>query len=291
MKKSYLLAAIAIFIWSTIPVVTKNLLASFTSLQIVSVSALFAAVFLLALNIATGRFKILRTYTLKDYVITTLIGAPGTFIYYIFLYIGTDKMLASQAFIINYLWPIMSIVFACIILKEKMTVRGAIAVALSFLGVVIVTGDNLLHFNQNTLIGAIFCILAAVSYGSFTALNKKYKYDKFLSMMISYAATFIFSFIINAATGNLFILTPAQTLGIIWNGVFSYAIGTTFWAIALDNGNTAKISNLAYITPFLAITWTSIFLPDDPFNPVSLLGLIVIVSGILIQLSQKKKNG
>ena len=43
-------------------------------------------------------------------------------LYYVFYYTGTSNMPASQAFIVNYLWPIMSVVFACIILKEKMTV-------------------------------------------------------------------------------------------------------------------------------------------------------------------------
>ena len=287
MKKPYILAAISIFIWSTVPVITKNLLGDFSSLQIVCVSALFAALFLIVLNIANGNFKKLKEYKPKDYVTTILIGLPGTFFYYIFLYLGTDKMLASQAFIINYLWPIMSIVFACIILKEKMTAKGIIAVGMSFIGVIVVTGENLLHFDSNTFFGAFFCILGAISYGSFTALNKKFAYIKSLSMMISYSATFIITFIIILFAGDLFVLNLPQTFGIIWNGVFSYAIGTTLWTIALDKGNTSKISNFAYITPFLALVWTAIFL-QEPIKPTSIIGLVIIVSGILLQMSSKK---
>ena len=197
-------------------------------------------------------------------------------------------MLASQAFIINYLWPIMSIVFACIILKEKMTARGAIAVAMSFIGVIIVTGEDLLHFDANTLIGAFFCILGAVSYGLFTALNKKFTYNKSISMMISYTATAIITSSLVLATGNAFTLNLVQSLGIAWNGIASYAVGTTVWAIALDKGSTTKISNLAYITPFLALIWTAIFLHES-IKPASVIGLIVIVSGILLQLLPKKK--
>ena len=288
MNVSYLLAAISIFIWSTVPVITKNLLGDFSSLQIVAVSALLAALFLIILNIANGNIKKLKEYKIKDYVTTVLIGIPGTFFYYIFLYIGTDKMLASQAFIINYLWPIMSIVFACIILKEKMTARGAIAVVMSFLGVIIVTGEDLLHFDANTLIGAFFCILGAVSYGLFTALNKKFTYNKSISMMISYTATAIMTSALVLATGNAFTLNLVQSLGIAWNGIASYAVGTTLWAVALDKGSTTKISNLAYITPFLALIWTAIFLHES-IKPASVIGLIVIVSGILLQLLPKKK--
>lgn len=288
MKKPYLLAAISIFIWSTVPVISKNLLGNFSSLQIVCASALFAALFLIILNIANGNIKKLKEYKAKDFITTILIGLPGTFFYYVFLYLGTDKMLASQAFIINYLWPIMSIVFACVILKEKMTAKGIIAVIMSFIGVIIVTGDDILHFDSNTLFGAFFCILGAISYGLFTALNKKFAYTKSVSMMISYSATFIFTFFIILLTDDLFTLNFYQTLGIFWNGVFSYAIGTTLWTIALDKGNTSKISNFAYVTPFLALVWTAIFL-REPIKPTSIIGLIVIVSGILLQLNSKKE--
>lgn len=51
------------------------------------------------------------------------IGIPGTIFYYMFYYAGTDILPASQAFIINYLWPIMSVIFACIILREKLTAK------------------------------------------------------------------------------------------------------------------------------------------------------------------------
>ena len=86
-------------------------------------------------------------------------------------------MQASQAFIINYLWPIMIVVFACIILKEKMTLKKAIAIVLSFIGVIIVTSNgNLLSIDNNSLIGTLFYVLAAISYGLFSVLNKQKKY-------------------------------------------------------------------------------------------------------------------
>ena len=267
---------------------SKLLLGSLNSIQVLSASALFAAIFLLIVNIATGNIKKLKSYKLKDYLIITLIGLPGTFLYYVFYYTGTSKMLASQAFIINYLWPIMSVVFACIILKEKVTARKCIAIAMSFFGVVVVTGGDLARFNGDMLVGASFCILGAISYGLFTALNQKVHYDKRLSMMLFYVTTFILTSIINVATGNTFTLSLVQTLGLAWNGMFSMGIANTAWALALESGKTAKISNLAYITPFLSLIWTSLFLKEE-ISVYSVLGLAVIVLGILIQLREKKK--
>ena len=119
MKRTYFLAATAILFWSSVATVTKLLMGSMTSMQVLSVSSLFAFLFLLCTNAATGRLALLRTYRVRDYLITVLVGLPGTFLYYMFYYAGASRLPASQAFIINYLWPIMSVVFACVILKDR----------------------------------------------------------------------------------------------------------------------------------------------------------------------------
>ena len=289
MKKSYLFAATAILCWSTVAVTSKLLLGSHNNFQVLWISALFAAIFLFVVNLANGNIKKLKAYKLKDYIISILIGLPGGFFYYVFYYAGTDRMLASQAFIINYLWPIMSIVFACIILKEKMTIRKAVAIIISFLGVAVVAGGDIKKLNGDLILGAVYCILGAVSYGVFTALNQKYDYEQSISVMISYIASFVLTSIINIAQGDLFVPTLVETLGFVWNGVITMAIANTVWVMALKAGNTAKISNLAYITPFLSMVWTSLILKEK-LNIYFIAGLVVIVLGIFIQLKEKGKK-
>ena len=112
MKKTYLYALISIFFWSTVSAITKLLLSSYDNFQVLWISAFFAASFLIVLNVVTGQIKLLKNYKPKDYALSLLAGLPGTFFYYLFFYAGTDLMPASQAFIVNYTWPIMSIVFA-----------------------------------------------------------------------------------------------------------------------------------------------------------------------------------
>jgi len=290
MKKQYLFAATSIALWSTMPTISKLLLHKMDSFQVLCVSAIFAAFFLLAVNVVTGNIKRLKEYNLKDYVITVLIGLPGMFLYYVFFYTGTSMMPASQAFIVNYLWPIMSVVFACILLKEKMTSRKLLAIVISFFGVVIVTSADIINFNEKIIIGALFCVAGAVSYGIFTALNQKYKYDKRISMMLVLFVTFILTGIINLASGKPMELGGFELLGLGWNGMFSIGIATTSWQIALEKGNTAKISNLAYITPFVSLIWTSLFLDDEKISGVHIVGLAVIILGIFVQLKDKKNK-
>lgn len=288
MKKEYIFAAGAIIFWSTIAVVSKLLLDKLSSIQLLWASAFFAALFLLIVNIVTGNIKKMKEYKFKDYVTMVLIGLPGTFFYYIFYYSGADLMPASQAFIVNYMWPIMSVVFACIILKEEMTLKKGIAIAVSFIGVMIVTGQDIAKLNSNTLLGATLCLSGAVCYGVFTALNQKFKYEKRICMMINYTVTFLLTTIINGMRGELFVPDFVQVLGFLWNGELTMALASTLWMYALDSGKTAQISNLAYITPFLSLVWTSLILKET-ITVNAVVGLCVIVVGILIQFIHKRR--
>ena len=290
MKKSYFYAGVSIFCWSTVATTCKLLLGEINSAQLLWMNSLIAGLFLLIVNICNGNFRIHRQYKIKDYLIMAAIGLPGTFFYYIFYYSGTDILPASQAFVINYLWPIMSVLFACIILRERLTLRKIVAIIISFLGVAIVIGNSIKGFDTKTLLGAIYCILGAVSYGVFTALNQKMNYNKTMTLMVSYFATFIITTVMNYINSDLFLAKFGQMAGFLWNGIFAVAIANLCWVTALKKGETAKISNLAYITPFVSSVWTAVFLKEK--TTVNLIaGLLVIILGIFIQMkdSDKKK--
>ena len=105
-------------------------------------------------------------------------------------------------------------------------------------------------------------------------------------MMFYYFYSFIISLIYIVLAKDGFALSGAQIIGMLWNGIFTTAVPYTAWALALDKGDTARISNLAYITPFLSLVWTALFL-KEPITANSFLGLVIIIAGIFIQLGDK----
>lgn len=288
MKKQYLYAFGAIGFWSTTATVSKLLLHSYTTMQVLALSSAIAAVFLLIVNGIKGNLKKLNSYRFRDFLITSGVGLLGTFGYEMMLYMGIDRMFASQALIINYLWPMMAVVASCILLKEKMTIRKVIAVAMSFAGVIIVTSNGSLRsFAGSSLEGALCCILAAVFYGTFVAFNKRLSYDPQVSMMIYYAQSAVIALICVLVSRQMPVVNGMQLLGFVWIGVFCNAIAYVSWALAMKHGETAKVANLAYITPFLAMV-VAHFVLGDPITIWSVGGLLVIVAGIFLQLKDAK---
>lgn len=144
----------------------------------------------------------------------------------------------------------MSLIFATIILKEKLTLRNSFAIGVSFLGIIVIMIGEIGKQASSFWIGAVSCILGAVSYGVFTALNKKYTYDKSLSLMTSYIATFVLTTIINAVSDKLFFPSTLQGFGILWNGIFTMAIADTLWVLALAMEKQGKYPTLPILLRF-----------------------------------------
>ena len=88
------------------------------------------------------------------------------------------------------------------------------------------------------------------------------------------------------ATKRFFVPELSQTLGLLWIGIFTSAVAYTSWALALAKGDTARISNIAYLTPFISLVWTGIVLKEK-ISFYSVLGLVIIVLGIFIQMKNK----
>lgn len=283
MKKNLIYAVLTVMIWSTMATVVKAILSDIPNMQALSVSSVFSFLFLLLVNLKKDRVSMLKRYGLKDILIMCGLGFLGLFLYSALYYYGLAELTAQEACILNYLWPIMLVVFSCIILKEKMTVMKGIAMLCSFLGIVILSVGGGAASSTNAAAGMIACILAAVCYGLFSVLNKKADYDQNVSMMFIWLTTAVFAAAFGLFTEKWVSIHGTQWLGILWLGVIVDGLAYLLWALALNGTkNTAVIANLAYLTPFLSLIVSAVFLKET-LQPKAFVALLFIVGGVLLQ--------
>ena len=114
-KKNYIYALSAVMIWATMAAVVKVVLFDIPNLEALSVSSLFAFFFLLIMNIGSGQIKDCKSYSVKEYGVMSGLGFSGMFVYSALYYYGLSQLTSQVACIVNYLWPMMLLVFSCII--------------------------------------------------------------------------------------------------------------------------------------------------------------------------------
>lgn len=277
-----------ILIWAAIPVVAKKSLVELDNFQVLFYSTFFSVVIMGVLVLVQKKQHLVQSLTAKDYS-KILPWFLGNCLYYVLLYGALDLTSASEGFILAYVWPILVLVLSFIILKEDVTVKKIVGVSVSFIGIVVITakGDmaNLVFTNN---IGNIMAIAAAFVFALFSVLGKKFNYDQTVSVFLYFASAFI-SLLPTMFIFSEFVLPSLNVLPwLILNGFLINGISYVFWFKALEGGETHVISNLLYLTPFVSLIYIRIFLKEEILM-TSILGLLVIIAGVLLQYAQPEK--
>ena len=290
MKKNYLYAILTVFIWATMATVAKILVSNIPSLEALCIGSALAFGYMFIANIKNGTIKELGKYSIKDYAIMAGLGFIGLFLYSGLYYYGLTQLSSQEACIVNYLWPIMLVIFSAIILKEKMTVVKAVAMLCSFVGVVILSLGGGTAGNGNAMLGIGSCVIAAACYGLFSVLNKKADYDQNIAMMVMWLVVAVCSAVFGLAMEDWKPIVGVQWLGMLWMGVVVNAIAYLLWALALNSDeNSARIANLAYLTPFLSLLISAIVLKEQ-IQMRALIAFVFIIGGILLQIFGEHVN-
>ena len=282
-KISYIFVIAAALLWGSTAAIAKLLLTDLNSLQVLFFNNFFAFLGLFVAVLIRRRLAVIRSYEKKDYVVFATLGFFGTFLYNLFLISALEALPAQEAFVINYLWPVMAVIFAAFLLKEKINLRKAIGLISSFIGVaIVITQGNFLSLRFNSMAGILFAISGAVVFGLFSVLGKRYYHEQFTGMLLYYLFGTLYSLLTVFLFSNLPILSWHQFFGLIWLGAFTSGLAFVFWFLALEYGDTVKMSNMIFLTPFISLIYIY-FLVGEKILISSIAGLIVIVIGIVIQ--------
>ena len=104
-----------------------------------------------------------------------MLGFLGTYLYYVLLYAALALTSASEGFILAYTWPMLVIILAFPLLKERLTLKKICSILISFFGiVVIVTHGSIFALSFTSLQGDILALGGAGVFALFSVLGKKY---------------------------------------------------------------------------------------------------------------------
>jgi len=289
-KIAYFYLGFVIILWASAPAVAKILLKNLNNFQVLFFTTLIATITLFLIALFQNKIKLICDYKLKDYLTFAYMGGLGIFLYYLFSFGSLMLISAQESTIVNYLWPIMVVIFASLILKEKLTLTKIAAIILSFLGVyIVISQGNLLSFTFSNKTGVLLAFLGAVSYGLFSVLGKQHNYERITSMMFYYLFSFVFITIAVLIFSKIQLPNLYELIGLLWLGAIISGIAYVLWFLALKYGETSKVSNIIYLTPFVALIYISILVGEKILFS-SIIGLIVIILGISLQFLKLNKN-
>jgi len=294
MKKSrvYIIALIAIVLWSTSGTAFKLALKGISFPQLLFISTHTAWIFLFGVLLLKGKLRNIFQNPAANLPRSAIGGFLNPFLYYIILLKAYSILPAQIAQPLNYIWPVMLVLLSVLFLKQKIQRKDAIAIFISFFGVIIISSQGSLPFTQkiNEPLGVFLALGSSLIWASFWIINLKDKRPELEKIALNFFFGAIFSTIYLLLFDKLPQMKTAW-IPAVYVGLTEMALAFVFWLTALTNTeNNAKISNLVFISPFLALVFIHLILGEEIYFTTP-LGLILIVGGILFQQFEKQKKG
>ena len=200
-------------------------------------------------------------------------------------YYAIDRLVLSDANMLNKLSPFFVIIFSAIFLKEKIKTNQAIAVGIAFIGALFIIKPTLNFEVIPSVAGTMGAIFAAAAYTCLRVLGGKEKFYTvvFFFSLVSTLAILPFTIVVYKS------MTIVQFGYLILAGIFA-SIGQFGVTLAYKYAPAKEISIFDYSNIiFSAIISIIIFntIPDK----FSFIGYIIIFSASYYMFRYNKKKG
>jgi len=289
--KGTILVLVCVALWAMIPPAAKFAQSSLDNHQFLFWSSLISFLCLFSTTIFKRKITEIKKYSMKDWIYVLILGLLGTYIYYLFLYLGYKEAKGLEVLVVQYTWPISIVVFSLFLLKEKLTLRKTIAVFLGFFGVLIVLtkGDfSNIHIDNFSVIILVF--LGASSFALFSVLSKKVHLEPISVTSIYFLSATIASLFSMFYFSSFAMPTLNEWFPILLNGIFLNGFSYLLWVNALKMAEASYLAPFVFITPILSAIYL-IILFDEPIEFVYVIGLIsVVVAGLVNSIKVKKED-
>jgi drug/metabolite transporter (DMT)-like permease len=292
-RKSYLAAFTAVLLWSTIAVAFKKALQYLDPLQVVFLSSLVSFLFFMVLNLMKGGIRqVLYESTVREKWRSAWLGALNPFLYYIILMNAYDKISAQEAMTLNYIWPLMLAILSVPLLRQKLGIPAFLAMLISFSGLILIaTKGNLSNLDFSNLQGDFLAAGSSVIWALYWIFNLKDQREILQKLQWNFFFGTLYSLVVVLLFSKTNQIPLYGWLSGLYLGLFEMGVTFLLWLTALKlTRKTYLISQLIFIAPFLSLIWIRIFLLEKVL-PVTLAGLVLIVTGIIIlQWSEQRRN-
>lgn len=283
-SKAYIYALTAILFWSTMSSAFKITLQFIDYMQLLLMASLSSLIILFLILLIQGKHSLLKTLQLKDYLSSALMGFLNPFLYYFILFKAYTLLKAQEAGTLNYIWPIVLVLLSIPLLKQKISYKSIFAIVISFLGIIIIsTEGHVLSLKFSNPTGVALATGSAIFWALYWILNIKDHRDEGIKLFLNFCFGFVYIFITCVIKGGIELPKSEALMGSVYIGLFEMGITYFLWLKALNLSiNTAKVSNLVYLSPFMALVFIHLTV-GERILPSTIVGLCFIVGGILLQ--------
>jgi len=283
-NSAYIFALAAILFWSTMSSAFKITLRFIDFRLMLFIACASSVVILFVILLFQKKLKQLQKLTIKQIGSSAILGLLNPFAYYLILFKAYDLLAAQIAGTLNYFWPVALVLLSIPLLKQKISYKSILALLVSFFGIIIIsTEGNILNLEFNNLYGVLLAVGSSLFWALYWIFNMKDKRDEVAKLFLNFCFGLAYISMAIFIWDGFYIPNIEGIIGSVYIGFFEMGITYVLWLKALSlSANTAKVSNLVYLSPFIALLVIHLTIGEDILLS-TFIGLFFIISGIILQ--------
>lgn len=279
--------SLAASIWGGMYVVVKYVVDVVPPRELVWIRYVIAVIALLLIGIITRQSWRIEK---RDILLIVMIGVIGNTISIVTQEIGTMLSTAQMGAIITGATPAFMVLFARIILKEKITFQKAFSVILATLGVGIIVGNA--GIDPSLQLGGISLLVAALTWALMSVLIKRVP-GHYSQIVVTFYAALVAVVLLTPVTISRLpdldvsaLMHPSIWGGLVYLGVISTACGFLLWNRGLQMLKASSGGLFFFFQPVVG-TFLGWLLLGEQIGLSFWAGTALICMGVLLIIKEK----
>jgi drug/metabolite transporter (DMT)-like permease len=226
--------------------------------------------------------------TLRQWLGTCLLGTFGVFAYNLFFMASLERLPGSRAALIIALNPVITITLSSLVLKERLSARRWLGVAIALFGVwiVISRGDIASIASAGIGAGELFMLAAVTSWALYTLIGRKVLGGLTPLAATNYAALWGTLLLAGAAAPEFAGLSMARfdwtVVGaLLYLGICGTALAFVWYYMSVKKFGTSVTSVFNNLVPVFGVL-ISVLLLGEHLLTSMLIGGAIAIAGVMM---------
>jgi RarD protein len=281
----------AMLIWGSVGVFVKNV--DMSSSEIALLRGIIGSIFLIGCSLIVKQKFSLKL--IKENLILLILSGSAMGFNWILLFQSYRYTTISNATLSYYVAPVIVMLLAPLVLKEKLSSTKIACIVLAMFGLFLVvnTGGNQTSGSYDHTVGILFGLSAAVLYASVVLMNKFIKnlsgFETTLIQLLM-ASIILLPYVFMTENLNLSGVSTRSILFILIIGVLHTGIAYFLYFTSIKDLKGQTIAVLSYIDPISAVIIAAIFLGES-MSFIQIIGGILILGSTFLSERLEMKSG
>jgi len=210
------------------------------------------------------------------------LGLVGLAVYHLCLNYAETRIASGTAAIIIALAPAATSAASALWLRERLTARAIVGLAIALAGVVcvVLTSGKNVSFQPKAALVLVSVLCAAIYFTLQKPFSARYGTEAVTTVTFFGAILGTLPFALHLPHA-LLTAPPARIAALVWLGLAPTFVGYLTWNVALQRASVSKVSSFIYSSTPIALLISWAWLGERPAG-VTLIGAAIVVGGVVL---------